>query len=202
MELAGAILSLRIDDVSNFTRTPDVWLWIFRHYRLQQEVAPGIFGLQRDDSRKARISMQEEPLTVTARSYPIKRRSTAIDLGAPEWPAGGADFLRLRLKVRYSPLWKLRKPERLQLEITRADGSHTVRSFVVEPNEASEIWFYPWNEGELAHFFDSDESYWRVAPRPAVVNLRLLVTPLDWFSEKPESILIESADALRFSMGR
>ena len=54
---------------------------------------------------------------------PVRERSATVDLGDPAGPIDGADFLRLRLTVRYGPLWKLRKPERLQLEITRADGS-------------------------------------------------------------------------------
>ncbi len=201
-ELASPILSLPIDDVSNFTRTPDVWLWMFRHYRLDQEVAPGIFGLQRDDSRKATIVMQEQPLTLAARSYPVQGSTATIDLGAPEWPTGGADFLRLRLKVRYSPLWKLRKPERLQLEIARADGSSALRTFVVEPNVASEVWFYPWDEKDLVRFFSGDENQWRVGARPAIVGLRLLVTPLDWFSERPGLVVIEAAEAVRFGMAK
>ena len=60
--------------------------------------------------------------------------------GARSWtsvsPIGqpGADFLRLRLTVRYGFWWKLRKPERMQLEITRADGSSELRWFVAQPN--------------------------------------------------------------------
>jgi len=144
--------------------------------------------------------MQEYALGIAGRDYPIPARSTAIELGAPEWPSGGADFLRLRLKLHYSPLWKLRKPERLQLEITLADGSRSLRTFVVEPNVASDVWFYPWDEADLPRYFDAEESRWRNSPRPAVTNLRLLITPLDWFSQKPESVVIDSADAVRLSM--
>ena len=56
-------LSLPIDEVSNFTRTPDLWFWTLRHFRSQEEIVPGVFGLQRDDSRAARISMQSQPLS-------------------------------------------------------------------------------------------------------------------------------------------
>jgi len=193
-------LSISIDDVANFTRTPDVWFWIDRHYRADQELTPGMFGLLKDDSRAARISMQPLPLVVVAQSYPIRERSSAVDLGDPAWPIDGADFLRLRLTVRYGPLWKLRKPERLQLEITRADGSSELRGFVVEPNVSSEVWFYPWTQVNLARYFDGDEARWRTSPRPAITHLRLLATPLDWFSQQPDSIVIESADAVRMSI--
>ncbi|MFZ0313663.1 MAG: hypothetical protein WAL85_13225 [Candidatus Korobacteraceae bacterium] len=201
-ELNSPTLSLPIDDVSNFTRTPDLWFWIFRHYRGDGEPAPGILALQRDDSRPSRIAMQEYPLALSARDFPVQEASTTLDLGAPDWPTGGADFLRLRMTVRYSPLWKLRKPERLQLEITLADGRRSVRTFVVEPNVATDVWFYPWNESDLARYFDADESRWRAGYRPAVTNLRLLITPLDGFSQKPEAVEIESADAVRLSLGR
>ncbi len=51
---------------------------------------------------------------------------------------------------------------------------------------SSEVWFYPWNQADLADYFAADESRWRSGPRPAITHLRLLVTPLDWVSAKPE----------------
>ena len=194
-------LSIAIDDVPNFTRTPDLWFWINRHYRSESELTPGVVGLLKDDARAEKISLQSLPLVVPAKSYSTRDRSSEIDLGDPAWPADGADFLRLRLTVRYGPEWKLRKPERLQLEITRADGSRGVQSFVVEPNVSSEVWFYPWNQADLARYFDSDEGHWRVSPRPAITRIRLLATPLDWVSLPPDSVVIESADAVRISLG-
>ncbi len=193
-------LSFPIDDVTHFTRTPDVWFWIFRHYRSQEEIIPGVFGLLRDDSRASRISMQARPLLMPAKSLAIHDRSASLDLGNPAWPVEGGDFLRLRVNVHYGPMLKLRKPERLQMEITRADGSRDVRTFVVEPNVASEVWIYPWNEPDLAHYFEAEEIRWRTPTRPAITQLRLLVTPVDWVSQQPDSIMIESADAVTVSM--
>ena len=201
-ELASSTLSLPIDDISNFTRSPELWFWVFRHYRADQELAAGVLGLQRDDSRAARLSVQEYPLALPAKSYPIDGSVATINLGAPQWPAGGADFLRLRLRIGYSPLWKLRKPEQLRLEITRADGSRSVRSFVMEPNVTSDLWFYPWNEADLSRYFDADESRWRPGYRPAVTNLRLLVTPLDGFSQKPSTLEVKAADAVSFTLAQ
>ena len=201
-QLSSSLRSLPIDGVSNFTRTPAIWFWIFSRYRADQELAPGVVGLLRDDSREGRISVQPYPLELPTRRYPVDTRSEALELGAPDWPAGGADFLRLRLKVNYSPLWKFRKPERLQLEITLADGSRSRRTLVVEPNVVSEVWFYPWNEADLWRYFEANETRWRTSPRPAVTNLRLLLTPMDWISQQPESVVIEQADAVRFGMGR
>ena len=195
-------LSMAIDEVPNFTRTPDVWFWINRHYRSEQQLSPGVFGLLKDDSRAARFSLQSLPLTVVTQSYPVSEPSAAVDLGNPVWPIEGADFLRLRLTVRYGPLWKLRKPERLHLEITRADGSRDLQSFVVDPNVSSEVWFYPWNQGNLARYFDADENLWRADPRPAITRLRILVAPLDWISVKPDAIVVEAVDAVRMSLRR
>ena len=102
--------------------------------------------------------------------------------------------------MHYSPLWKLRKPEALQLEITRADGSRTLRTFVVEPGVSSDVWFYPWDEADLTRYFDADESRWRSSYRPAITNLRLIISPLDWFSQKVSSVKLESADAVKFGL--
>lgn len=195
-------LSFPIDEVSHFTRTPDVWFWIWRHYRSPEEIAPGVFGLQRDDARARRISMQARPLLVAAKSFAIRDRSSVLDLGDPAWPVESGDFLRLRINVHYGPMLKLRKPERLQLEITRADGSRDVRAFVVEPNVLSDVWIYPWNEPDLAHYFGADEVQWRTSSRPAITQLRLLVTPVDWVSQQPDSFVIESADAVTVSMAQ
>jgi len=195
-------LSLPVDGVYNFTRTPEVWFWMLRHYRAEQQVSTGVFGLQRDDSRAARISMQLLPLVVAAQSYPIRERSSVVDLGDPVWPIDGADFLRLRLTVRYGFLWKLRKPERMQLEITRADGSSELRWFILQPNVSTDVWFYPWSPPELVHYLDEDESHWRTTPRPRIRRLRILATPLDWISVTPDSIVVEAADAVRVEMNQ
>jgi hypothetical protein len=136
---------------------------------------------------------------VPLRTYNVDARNSATDIGAITWPAG-SDFIRLRLTVRYSLWWKLRKPERLQLEITRADGTRDLQWFVLQPNVSTEVWFYPWRGSDLPNYFYADEVRWRSTSRPAIINLRLLATPLDWVSQQPESIHIESADAVRLSL--
>jgi hypothetical protein len=186
-----------VDKVSNFTRSPELWLWLFQNYRSEQQLRRDIFGLVRDNSRAAQISLQPLPLQVKAQRYPIKERISVIDLGQQAWPGDGADFLRLRLTVHYDPLWQLRKPEQLQLEIARTDGSLELRPFVIEPNVPSDIWFYPWNDLDLSSYFAADESHWRSGLRPPVTHLRLWVTPLDWFSQRPDWVQIESASAVR-----
>ena len=189
-----------IDGVANLTRSPQVWLWMFRHYRSEHEVLQGIFGLRRDDLRAARIAIQLEPLNIAERSYPVRTRSSAVDLGATTWPIVGGDALCLRLTVPYGLWWKLRKPARLVLEIERADSSYERKPFIVEPNVSSEVWFYPWDDAELAHYFDADEKHWRTGPRSPITHLRLLVMPLDWVSVQPDTIVIHSAHAARLSL--
>jgi hypothetical protein len=192
-------LSLPVDGVANFTRTPEVWFWLLHHYRSEQQLSLGVVGLRRDDSRASRISMQSQPLGLTAQTYPINERSSTIDLGVPNWPAN-ADFLRLRLTVRYGALWKLRKPERMQVEITRANGSQTLQWFVLPPNVSTDVWFYPWSSPDLVDYFKADESEWRPSPRSAIIRLRLVATPLDWVSQTPDAITLESADAVGLTM--
>jgi hypothetical protein len=192
-------LSLPVDGTYNFTRTPEVWFWMLRHYRAEQEVSTGVFGLLRDDSRGTRTSVQTRSLSLTEQTFPIRERSSALDLGVPDWPAG-SDFLRLRLTVRYGIWWKMRKPERMQLEIARADGSSELRWFVVQPNVSSEIWFYPWSPPDLVRYLDPDEAHWRNDPRPAITRLRILTSPLDWVSVAPNAIVLEAADAVRLEM--
>lgn len=198
--MAKTNLSFPIDGVSNFTRSPEAWLWLFYHFRADAPVAPGIVSLQRDDSREARITMTAFPLLLQRTNFPITDRESMLDLGSPNWPVDGADFLRLRLKINYGPLWKLRKPEKMQLEITRADGSRELKAFIAEPNVATDVWIYPWTEEQLGNYFQADESGWRTEPRSAIVGLRLFLTPLDWVSETPQSVTIEAADAVRFDM--
>jgi len=194
-------LSVPVDGIPNFTRTPEVWFWMVRRYRLADEPTPGVVALQRDDSRTARIALQSQSLALPLQTYAIDTRRSITRIGAPAWPAG-FDFIRLRLTVQYGVWWKLRKPERLQLEITRADGTRDVQWFILQPNAATDVWFYPWQGPDLARYFNSNESEWRPTPKPAITNLRIIATPLDWVSLQPESIRVEAADAVRLTMAQ
>jgi len=194
-------LSLPVDGTYNFTRAPEVWFWMLQHYRSEGQLSPGVFGLQRDNSRGSRISMQAQTLGLAAQTYPIKERSSMVDLGVPDWPVG-SDFLHLRLTVRYPFWWKLRKPERMQVEISRADGSSDLRWFILQPNVSNDVWFYPWSPPDLEHYFDSDESRWRTTPRSALTRVRIVATPLDWVSVTPDAIVVEAADAVRLAMSQ
>ena len=192
-------LSIPVDGIPNFTRIPEVWFWMVRHYSSAGQLMPGVIGLVRDDTRASRIALQSQPLGLPQKTYAITERESATDIGSPAWPSG-YDFLRLKLTVHYPIWWKLRKPERLQVEITRADGSRDVQWVVLPPDTSTEIWFYPWEAPDLAAYFNADPSQWHMNSRSPVTGLRLLATPLDWVSQQPESITIESADAVKLMM--
>ena len=153
----------------------------------------------RDDTRASRIALQAQPLNISRQVYAIRDRESETTIGVPSWPAG-FDFIRLRMTAEYSFFWRVRKPERLQLEITRADASRSVQWLVVQPNVSSEVWFYPWDGPDLANYFNADERRWRSGYRPPITRLRLLATPLDWVSLQPRAISIDAADAVRVVM--
>lgn len=192
-------LSIQVDGISNFTRSPEVWFWILRHYRAEAQAAPGITGLVRDDGRTGKISEESQPLGLVTHTYRIAKRSSLLDLGDITWPSQGADLLWLKVNVQYPMAWKFRKPQRLQLEISRFDGTVELRSFLAMPNASSEVWIYPWDESQLSRYFESDEKRWGVVG-PSLTHLRLWVTPLDWVSQVPTSITLEDARAVRLTM--
>lgn len=191
-----------VDNIPSFTRSPEVWLWMFRHYRSEGEVANGVFGLQRDDERAAHITMHVEPLNLPNRSYLIGARSSDLDIGTPAWPDRGADFLRLRLTVHYSPWWKVRKPSLLMLEVGRPDAIYESTPFLIEPNVSSEVWFYPGDATDLTRYFNSDQNQWRIGSRSPITGLHVLVIPYDWISVRPDVIELQAADAVRFEMAQ
>ena len=192
-------LSVAVDGVSNFTRAPEVWFWMQHRYRAERQIGMGIVALQQDDSRRQRIVTQAQSLALPAQSYPVDDRRVTLNLGDVVWPRD-ADFIRLRLTVRYPFWWKLRKPERLQLEILRADGSTELQWFVLAPNVSSEVWFYPWSPVGLEYYFDADPARWHVGRGSPITSLKLLISPLDWVSQQPDSVAVEAADAISLQM--
>jgi hypothetical protein len=191
--------SLPIDGIANFTRAPEVWFWMQGHYRSQQDIRPGVVGLVRDDTRAGRISLEMRSLGVPTSTFAVTSRNPEFDLGMVE-TASRADFLHLTLTVHYSPWWRLGKLQRLQLEVTRADSSRETLDVILPPNVATQVWLYPWKPAELARYFDASESGWRNSSRSGIVGLRLLSSPLDWASLRPDWIRVEAVDAVTVSM--
>ena len=191
--------SLPIDGVANFTRAPEVWFWMQSHYRAEQVISPGVVGLVRDDARTGQISLQMRSLGVPSNTFAVTSRESDFDLGMVG-TASRADFLRLTMTVHYPPWWHLCKPQQMQLQVARADGSREALSVVLLPNMTNQVWIYPWNPAELANYFDSSEAAWRSSARSGIVSLHLLSAPLDWASLRPDWIRIEAVDAVTVSM--
>jgi hypothetical protein len=185
--------SVAVDGIPNFTRSPELWFYLLRHYRGQQAPA-GSVALFRDDSRSKQISLQETAIA-GALSAVVPRRNTLLDLGKIAWPAQGEDFLRLRLRAEYPVWWRLRKPSRMVLEMTFDDGTRKFVSFVVEPNRDVDVWAYPWDEKAMGEYFlDKAVSGQN---RPAITALRLHISPLDWVSVAPKRVTLESVTAVQ-----
>ncbi|MGC2109743.1 MAG: hypothetical protein WA655_09510, partial [Candidatus Korobacteraceae bacterium] len=192
------IYSYAMDGVPNFTRSPGIWFYLLRHYRAESSPTPGVLGLARDDSREQHLAFTEEKIADAPGAVRITKRQTWIDLGQPRWPAAGADFLKLRVRVNYAPWWKLRKPSALALILTFADRSWQMVYVVVEPNRDSEVWVYPGQSKEMGDYFSNDGSQWPVSRPPT--RIKLLITPFDWISVAPESVNVEAVDAVRVRM--
>lgn len=186
-----------LDFVPSFTRSPEVWLYYLRHYQKTDSPGAEVLGLVRDDSREGRVRLASERIGSPSAAVAVHRRSTTFDLGPMRWPAEGADFLKLRVRVDYPFWWRLRKPSCYTLQLSFADGSQKSLQFVLQPDRATDIWVYPWQDESLGNYFSPDVSQWRTPNRPAVTGLQLLVTPHDWISVVPKSVSVESIQAVR-----
>lgn len=200
--LPDGIMSEAIDGVPNFTRSPDLWFYLLRHYRSETSPVSGVVGLMRDDGRDQQVELQSETVAGPLPEKQVTKRSTSADMGPVQWPAAGADFLKLRLRVNYPLPWRLRKPSRLTLQMSFVDGSQKLIQFAVEPNRSSDIWVYPWDEKKMGSYFSNDESQWRSGSRPALTGLQLLITPFDWISVVPKSVSVANVEAVRVSLTR
>jgi hypothetical protein len=192
------IHSYAMDGVPSFTRSPEVWFYLLRHYRSESGPTPGVLGLARDATRDQRLAFTEEKIAEAPGTVRITKRQTWVDLGQIHWPAAGADFLKFRFRVDYAPWWKLRKPSSLAMVMSFADRSWQLAYFVAEPNHDSEVWVYPGDPKQEGGYFSSDDSRWPAGSPP--IRVKLLITPLDWISVSPESVSVEEVDAVRVSL--
>ncbi len=192
-------LAEQIDSVPNFTRSPEVWFYFLQHYRAAGSPVPGALGLVRDNQRAAQLNFVAEKIAGPVAPISIRKRSTSIELALQDWPKAGADFLKLRLQVKYPVWWRLRKPSKLALELSFADGTERSVRFVLQPNHASEVWIYPWDAEKMGGYFSGDETQWRPESRARLTGLKLLVTPYDWISVVPTSVTVESVEAVELT---
>ena len=192
--------SIALDEVPNFTRSPEVWFYLLRHYHLVGTPFPGVVGLARDVNRAGRLSFAEFTIAEAAAAIAIHKRKASVSIALRDWPATGADFLKLRLKVSYPFWWQLGKPSKLALQLVFADGSNRTIVFLVEPNHSNDIWVFPWQPEAMATYFLDDQAQWHPAIRPALVSLNLVVQPYDWISTRPNKILVEKVEAVTLDL--
>lgn len=190
-----------VDGVPNFTRNPEIWFWIQRHYSSDQTLPSRIVGLKADPSRAQKVQQVVSPLQSSSRLYPVVHRKSTLDLGNLEWPAAGSDLLRVRFNIHYPFWWRVRKPSHTELVITRADGSRKVIPFVVPPNHSTDVWFYPW-DNQMVGLLSPNEEDWHAGSRPPVTHLQLQISPLDWVSVIPASVTVERVDAVELKLNR
>lgn len=198
--LPDGLTSEVLDGVPNFTRNPELWLYYLRHYRSAVALELGTIGLLRDDRRGSRVLISSQPIGDSITAVEVRRRSTTIDLGPVRWPSEGADFLKLRLRVDYPWWWRLRKPSCLTLQMFFADGSQRSLQFVLEPNHITDIWVFPWDGEEMGGYFAADEVQWRTRDRPLPTEVKVQITPFDWISVVPNTVAIESIEAIRVDL--
>ncbi len=72
-----------IDGVPNFTRSPEVWLWTFRHYRKEDQLFHGIYGLLRDDSRDRQHRHEYKAARHSASRLPDSNPQLGVGPGRP-----------------------------------------------------------------------------------------------------------------------
>ena len=194
------ILGNALDSIPSFTRSPGLWFYLVGHYRGEPSPMPGAAGLITDDTRAARLAFAEETIAKPLRSTAVVQRSTTLPLGPVRWPASGADFVKLRLRLEYPFWWQMRKPSRLTLRMTFDNGTQKSIHFVVPPNHTSDVWIYPWDDRSMIGYFSINPAQWRLGPRSSVTALTLMVEPFDWVSVTPSNISIESVEAIRLGM--
>jgi hypothetical protein len=187
-----------IDEVPNFSRSPDVWFYLQNNFVRRHELAPGILALERDAQRARRIHIESSTLSDGLRS-PI-RLGMPIAVRVVSWPER-SDFLRIRLKVRYSFWWMLRKPSFANVTLLRSDRTEETFHALVKPNTAMDLWIYPWDDRQLGDYFDASEAHWRDGrPRAPVSSIEFSFRRMDNFSVVPFSLEIQSIDAVRLRL--
>jgi hypothetical protein len=185
----------KVDDVSSFTRTPQVWFYMQRHYSAERQIAPGIIALVRDESRPGRIRQQPHMLSGTGGDFAVAEDPQTIDLGKISWP-NDADFLKLTMTMHYPVYWKLLKPAEVIVIVQLADGSEKQAKVVLRPNTSNEVWVYPWGDEGLGGFFNPAPAGPQAVLQPAVVGIKIRVARFDWISVMPTRVSVSRAEAV------
>ena len=194
------IASWRIDDVSNFSRSPKVWYLLQQNYRFDSSLGGGFLGLRKDEARSSH--WKESCENVVGFGPKLLRLSGPgiYDLGDVAF-SEPYDFIRLQVRLTYPIWWKLSKPSAVALLLQFSDGSMKVVRGIFPPNQDTEFWIYPWAESNLARYFLPDPQQWRLGSyRPAVTHLAIGVAPYDSISVLPSAIEVHKAEAVSITL--
>lgn len=194
------VASWRMDEISNFSRSPEEWFYLQQNYRFDSALSGGFVGLCRDDERSKHWKESRES-SVDFRPRVLKLPgSGTYNLGNVGWTMP-YDFLRLEMRFRYPIWWKLSKPSAVNVLLRLSDGSVKVAHGIFQPNKDTEFWVYPWNEIQLARYFLTDPEQWRSGSyRPAVTHLEIEVAPFDAISVLPSAIEVRKVEAVSINL--
>ena len=189
------LVSWPVDGISNFQRTAPVWLYLQSHYVAEAEPAPGVMVLRRDEKRAQQVHQTIHPLWRGDASA----GSVAVDQS--RWMKG-TDFLRVKIRTDYSPLWKLAKASAVTITLELADGSSKAARVAVEPDRLADVWIYPWDEVNLRSYFHADAGHWKEpgVPMPAVRSLTVRTVPHDPLSVRPRLVEVESLEGIELRL--
>jgi len=190
---ADGTASVLLNHVPNFTREPQVVLYLLRWYRQISEPAPGVLLLQRDPKWAAAMQAVAVPLTAHGETY----ETEAGKEYALMQTAAAPDFLRVRLRLDYPFWWRLLKPGRIVFHVRHADGAEKRVPVMVQPGRDYEIWIYPRADSEIARYFAVDEGAWRgTSSRPPVTGVSVEFDDQDWASVSPRRMELAGIDAI------
>jgi hypothetical protein len=188
-----------LDTVSNFSRSPLIWLYLQANFVKDADISDGLLALRRDASRTSRWQMMTLPIPNVEKSSSIRSRESIPILIHPV--LANVDFLRLRLQLRYPLWWKALKPSRNDVIISYADGSTKSYAVNIPPNQEYDLWLYLWDERQLANYFGEHESSWHSAePEPRVNRIEMRFDPFDHFSVMPSRLTIEQIEQVRLTL--
>jgi hypothetical protein len=194
------LASWRIDEVSNFSRSPEVWLFLQQNYKFDSKLAEGFLGLHKDEKRSRQWKESWEDAD-TFRPKTLKVSDAGVyDFGGVDW-SKPYDFIRLELRLKYPIWWKLSKPSAVAVLLQLSDGSTKVAHVVLPPNTDTELWIFPWEEADLSRYFLPDPQQWRGSSvRPSVTRIAISVVPYDAISVLPSAIEVRNVQAASLAL--
>jgi len=190
-----------IDGISNFTRSPEVWLYLHRHFHRMANLELGLLGLQRDEDRTQRWRLEERAWSVPTVHQKVAEGKNILVAGLNSLPQENLDFLKLRIKAHYPFWWRVLKPASMTFFLQGADGKIKAVPALASPNQTYEIWIYPWDESQLMNYFFENQSDWRKpGTRPLIANISVRFDRKDWLSVVPLEFEVQSVEAVHVSL--